>query len=40
MAALLAFPFIVIGIIVLLFATAIEKFLPYIVIGLYSTQIC
>ena len=33
MAALLAFPFIVIGIIVLLFATAIEKFLPYIVIG-------
>lgn len=33
MAALLAFPFIVIGIIALLFATVIEKFLPYIVIG-------
>jgi len=33
MAALLAFPFIVIGIIALLFVTVIEKFLPYIVIG-------
>lgn len=33
MAALLALPFIVMGIIALLFATVIENFLPYIVIG-------
>lgn len=33
MAALLAFPLIVMGIIALLFATVIEKFLPYVVIG-------